>query len=516
MAENSELLIIEDDPVLSRLIAAWLAAEPWTCAFVGSLAAARDFLRHQRPRLILVDLQLPDGDGIEFITELTRVGSAPPPTVLAMTARGSIATAVAAMKAGAYDFLVKPFNGERLLVTLHNGLERDRLQRIVNLYPTQPSDPILSRVADGAAPPASEGDPELAALGMVGASLAMQSLARKLHLVAPSRAPVFLHGESGSGKELAAEAIHRLSQRSTAPFLALNCAALPRELIESEIFGHVKGAFTGATHDRDGAASRANGGTLFFDEIAEMDLAVQAKLLRFIQSGEFQRVGGSQVERSDIRFICATHRDLWQACLDGRFRDDLYYRLVVMPLTIPPLRDRGDDCLLLARQFLRQYAQEEGRGLAILHPETERLFRQHDWPGNIRELQNILRQIVILNGEQQSKSNGKSFEVKPENLPPEFFVRSRSRGRIPSPDPSLIPSPSPSPSPNPSRMADSQPEPGDPPQLKFSLDHAESQLIKAALAAHKGNLTHTAAALGINLSTLRRRIKNAEQAGAKR
>ncbi|MCX8501402.1 MAG: sigma-54 dependent transcriptional regulator, partial [Alphaproteobacteria bacterium] len=398
----------------------------------------------------------------------------PVPSVIAMTARGSVATAVAAMRAGAYDFLVKPFTAERLQVTVKNCWERDRLQRIVNIYPV------------AASPAESDGsEPEIAALGMVGASLAMQELVRRLRLVAPSRAPVFLNGESGSGKELAAAAIHRLSPRNSAPFVALNCAALPKELIESEIFGHVKGAFTGAISDRDGAASRANGGTLFFDEIAEMDPAVQAKLLRFIQSGEFQRVGASKLETSDIRFVCATHRDLWQACLDGRFREDLYYRLVVMPLTIPPLRDRGDDCLLLARQFLRQYAEEEGRRHARLAPETERLFRQHSWPGNIRQLQNILRQIVVLSDEREKNSQDGELIITPEVLPPEFYARNRQKNPTPA---AAIDAATP---------------------RNFSLDMAQSDLITAALAAHNGNLTHAAAALGINLSTLRRRIKNA-------
>ncbi|MDI9408713.1 MAG: sigma-54 dependent transcriptional regulator [Candidatus Pacebacteria bacterium] len=474
MQSHKEILVIEDDPVLTRLIGHWLESQHWRIEFAESLAAARLCLAQQNYPLILLDLHLPDGDGIGFLRQISRQDSrensrqtpSQPAAVIAMTARGSVATAVAAMQAGAYDFLVKPFTPERLIVTITNATERQKLHHIVNHYPPEEK------------PPAPDGsDPTLAALGMIGASLPMRELAKKITLVAPSRAAVFLHGESGSGKELAAAAIHRLSPRRDQAFIALNCAALPHDLIESEIFGHVKGAFTGAVQDRDGAASRANKGTLFFDEIAEMDISVQAKLLRFIQTGEFTRVGGNRVEKSDIRFISATHRDLERDCAAGRFREDLFYRLVVMPLTVPPLRDRGDDFLLLARHFLKQFVAEENRSPMTLAPSTEKLFRNHDWPGNIRQLQNIIRQIVVM--------NEASDEVTAEMLPPEFFTR-----------------------------GDSLAQPTAPSAIgNFSLEVAESNLIKAALAAHQGNLTHTAAALGINLSTLRRRLKSQERFG---
>ena len=483
MKTQNKLLVIEDDPVLTRLIGHWLESQFWHTEFVASLKTARESLTSQKYDLILLDLSLPDGDGIEFLRSITNQSQNP--TTIVMTARGSVTTAVTAMQAGAYDFLVKPFTSERLIITLSNAFERQKLNHIVNHYPPSETNPNQD------ATPALDGcDPAIAALGMIGASLPMRELARRIRQVAPSRAAVFLHGESGSGKELAAAAIHHLSPRNGKPFIAMNCAALPKELIESEIFGHVKGAFTGAVVEREGAARLAHGGTLFFDEIAEMDLTIQAKLLRFIQTGEFKRVGASTSEQSDIRFICATHRDLRLESAAGRFREDLYYRLVVMPLTVPPLRDRGDDFILLARQFIRQYSAEEGRKFTDLNPEIIRIFRNYNWPGNIRQLQNILRQMIVMSDRDSDDPN---TEITAEMLPPEFFIRTEidsATDRNPNPDT------------NPDTNSVTNPS-----TINFSLEAAESSLIKAALAAHHGNLTHTAAALGINLSTLRRRLK---------
>ncbi len=233
--------------------------------------------------------------------------------------------------------------------------------------------------------------------GLIGASLPMRAVYNVIESAASSRATVFITGESGTGKELCAQAIHQLSPRRDGPFVAINCGAIPRELMESEMFGHVRGAFTGAVGSREGAIARAKGGTLFLDEICEMDLSLQVKLLRVIQSGEFQKVGGSETERADVRYVCATNRDPWSEVQAGRFREDLYYRLHVVPCAMPPLRERDDDVLLLARHFLALYAKEEGKAFTDFDEGAVRALRRYPWPGNIRELQNVLRNTVLFN-----------------------------------------------------------------------------------------------------------------------
>jgi two-component system repressor protein LuxO len=237
--------------------------------------------------------------------------------------------------------------------------------------------------------------------GFIGGSLKMQTVYRIIDSAAPSNATVFITGESGTGKEVCAEAIHSRSPRRDGPFIALNCGAIPRELMESEIFGHVKGAFTGAARERVGAAGQADGGTLFLDEIAEMDLDLQTKLLRFVQTGTFQKVGGTRLERVDVRFVCATNRDPLKEVAEGRFREDLYYRLHVIPIPLPSLRERSEDILLLARHFLTKFAGEETKGFRDMDADVEAVFLGYDWPGNVRQLQNVIRNMVVLhNGER--------------------------------------------------------------------------------------------------------------------
>lgn len=245
--------------------------------------------------------------------------------------------------------------------------------------------------------------------GFIGSSLAMQNVYRMIEAVAPSKATVFITGESGTGKEVCAEAIHKQGTRADKPFVAINCGAIPKDLMESEIFGHVKGAFTGASSMRAGAASQAHGGTLFLDEIGEMDMELQTKLLRFVQTGRFQKVGGSQEEQVDVRFLCATNRDPWEEVQAGRFREDLYYRLYVVPIHLPPLRERGLDVPGIAQKFLRRYAKEEGKQFRRFSSLTATVMSNYDWPGNVRQLQNVIRNICVLH-------DGK--EVLASQLPP--------------------------------------------------------------------------------------------------
>ena len=224
----------------------------------------------------------------------------------------------------------------------------------------------------------------------------MAEVYEQIRRIAPSRAPVFVTGESGTGKEVTAQALHDRSGREASRFVALNCGAIPKDLIESEIFGHVKGAFTGATEDRTGAAELADGGTLFLDEICEMDLALQTKLLRFIQTGEVRRVGDTRIRQVDVRFVCATNRDPLADVAAGRFREDLYYRLCVLPIHLPPLRERGEDVLALARAFLARFAEEEGRHFHGFDIAAEKIIQAFPWPGNVRQLQNVMRRLVVM------------------------------------------------------------------------------------------------------------------------
>lgn len=375
MTASYDVLIVDDSPPISRVLEQWLKQEKISTKVVETLADGLDALRSGVPTVAVIDLGLPDGDGMDLIREI--VSEEMPTYPIVLTGQGSLNTAVEAMQAGARDFLVKPSNPTRFVVSVKNGLETRRLQ----------NDVASLKEAFG----------EDRFHGFIGSSPAMQAVYKTIKAAAASKATVFITGESGTGKELAAEALHLQSQRRRDSFIALNCGAIPRELIESEIFGHVKGSFTGATSDRDGAAKRAHKGTLFLDEICEMDLDLQVKLLRFIQTGTFQKVGGSSTETVDVRFVCATNRDPWTEVQEGRFREDLYYRLHVIPLHMPPLRNRAGDSLEIAQYFLSQMSSEEGKSFDGFTDDVAQIVLNYDWPGNVRQLQNVVRNTVVLN-----------------------------------------------------------------------------------------------------------------------
>lgn len=372
-APQPSVLMVEDSAPLSAVYQAYLKQESITLSAVMTGGAALQFIERQQPDILMLDLHLPDMSGLEILRHLREHSS--PISTIVMTANGSLDLAVEAMRLGAHDFIAKPVDADRLRVTLRNTIEYRRLNTLVSRYQHQ-----LQRERFE---------------GFVGASVAMQQVYQTIETAATSRATIFITGESGTGKEVSAEAIHRLSGRQ-GQFVALNCAAIPRDLMESEIFGHVKGAFTGAVSERVGAAGRAQGGTLFMDEVCEMDLELQSKLLRFLQTGTFQKVGGMQLEQVDVRIVCATNRDPLLEVAAGRFREDLYYRLHVIPLQLPPLRERGDDILRIGETFLHAFAKEEGKRFRLFSEEARRLLMAYHWPGNIRELQNVLRQIVVL------------------------------------------------------------------------------------------------------------------------
>lgn len=385
---KKRVLLVEDSSSLAAVYQGYLASEPnLTIDHVESGRDAMLRLMRAPPNLLLLDLKLPDMSGMEILKYVSE--NQLPTEVIVITAHGSVDVAVDSMQNGAFDFIVKPFDAKRLLVTVANAIEHGELAKQIETY--------------------RENFDRSHYEGFIGESLPMQSVYRIIDSAASSSATVFITGESGTGKEVCAQAIHSRSPRAKAPFIALNCGAIPRDLMESEIFGHVKGAFTGANAQREGAAKRADGGTLFLDEICEMDLELQTKLLRFIQTGFVQAVGGSESVKVNVRFVCATNRDPWLEVVAGRFREDLYYRLHVIPIQLPPLRDRETDVKLLMASFLTQYAEEEGKDFKHFSPDALAMMMSYDWPGNVRQLQNIVRNIVVLNNAE---------DVRAEMIPP--------------------------------------------------------------------------------------------------
>jgi DNA-binding NtrC family response regulator len=469
LAGRALVLLVEDDPTLWRLYMAYLERAGIDAVHAGTVAEAKAAIAEQAPAVVLLDLILPDGHGYDVLQQLRANGCDAP--VIVITSAGSISMAVESMRAGAYDFLVKPFSPERLQVTLNNALEIRRLKRLERDLTAEPSDRYE---------------------GFIGASPAMLAVYRTIRDAAPSRAPIFVTGESGTGKELAAEAIHRRSPRAGRSFVAMNCSAIPRDLVESELFGHVRGAFTGALQAREGIASRADGGTLFLDEIGEMDLPLQAKLLRFIQTGSFSAVGGDTTRTVDVRFVCATNRDPLIEIQNGRFREDLYYRLNVVPLHMPALRDRGHDIIMIARHALEQFASEESKQFDGFDPATERLLLAYPWPGNVRQLLNVVRNVVVLS---------QGGVVVPDMLP--MAVR----------DSAPLQPPHHAASPSPASYGAGAPagKEGIVPMWMIERD-----AIERAIEACGGNIARAAALLEIDASTIYRRKREWTKLGGNR
>ena len=372
--QDIRLLLVEDTATLAFAYASHLRNEGLEVETVGTAADAMYAVTMRRYAAVILDMYLPDGHGLEILAHINEVS--PDSSVIVVTADDSDETALEATRLGAWDFLVKPVAHARLVTTVRNALERTTLQS------------ELSTIRRGLG--------RESFCGFVGSAPAMQVVYSAIENVAGSKATVFITGESGTGKEVCADAIHRSGPREGRPFIAINCGAIPGELMESELFGHMKGAFTGATTNRDGAASLASGGTLFLDEVCEMDLPLQTKLLRFLQTGAIQRVGSAKTEEVDVRVICATNRDPEQEVREGRFREDLYYRLNVIPIQLPPLRDRGEDVVRIATAFLERFAEEEGKAFRGFEADALLLLESYGWPGNVRELQNVMRRVIVM------------------------------------------------------------------------------------------------------------------------
>lgn len=462
------ILIVEDSIAQGAIYRGFLRDEPYEVLHVPDGRSGIAAIERKPPLALLLDLQLPDMDGMEILHYIHERKM--PIAVVVITAHGSVDRAVDAMRYGAFDFMEKPLTQKRVLVTLRNAIEQRQMSSLVE------------RLRDDFQ--------REQYCGFIGSSLPMQAIYRIIDSAAPSRATVFITGESGTGKEVCAEAIHRRSDRRNKPFVPINCAAIPRDLMESEIFGHVKGSFTGAVRDRSGAATQADGGTLFLDEIGEMDFDLQAKLLRFVQSGRFQPVGATREESVDVRLVCATNRDPLAQVADGSFREDLFYRLHVIPIQLPPLRERDGDILQLASHFLQRFSSEEGKHIKAFDPEVEALFVHYHWPGNVRQLQNVIQNVTVLyDGDLVTR------EMLPAPLIDLLPGRTSVSDQRPSQDASH------------ERRSghDRRTTTGNPAVRICPLKDLEREAIEHAISHFDGNVPQAAAALGVSPSTIYRK-----------
>jgi two-component system, repressor protein LuxO len=367
---RTTVLLVEDTTSLQMIYRAVLLAAGFVVRVASTAAEAMLAIREAAVDVVVLDLVLPDRDGLSLMQDMLALH--PDTAVIVVTANGSINKAVEAMRLGAYEFLVKPVDDARLVAAVGNAMPRNTVR-------TPPPPPTTANPA------------------FIGSSDVMHRLQGKIASVAGSMATVFITGESGTGKELCAQAVHDTSPRSAGPFIALNCGAIPQDLLESEVFGHMKGSFTGAISDKPGAATAADGGTLFLDEICEMAMPLQTKLLRFLQTSTVQPVGATRPRKVNVRIICATNIDPMEAVRRGQFREDLYYRLYVVPIHMPPLRARGEDVIEIAESALARFSAEEGRAFTGLDAQVKALFRHHPWPGNVRQVLNVIRNVVVLN-----------------------------------------------------------------------------------------------------------------------
>jgi two-component system nitrogen regulation response regulator NtrX len=392
----SRILIVDDEASIRRALAGLLSDEGFEPAEAAEGEAALAALRaEQPPDLVLLDIAMPGRDGVEILEEIQRGWPGLP--VVMMSGHGTIETAVRATQLGAFDFLEKPLSVEKLLLTLRHALERARLER-------------ENRRLRAEAVRAHE---------ILGSSAVVQKLLEQIRVAAPTNGWVLITGENGTGKELVAKQVHLQSRRTEQPFVEVNCAAIPEELIESELFGHEKGAFTGAIAQKRGKFELADRGTIFLDEIADMSLRTQAKILRILQEHKFERVGGTETIEVDVRVIAATNKSLEKAIQEGTFREDLFYRLNVIPFHVPPLRERREDIPILVGAFVEEFCAESGTGPKGITPRAMAALQSYHWPGNVRELRNLIERLVLLTP---------GPKVRPEDLPEEIRTGVRAEG----------------------------------------------------------------------------------------
>jgi two-component system nitrogen regulation response regulator NtrX len=443
---GEHILIVDDEQAIQLSLRGVLEDEAYRVTTVGTGADALRLLADEAPDLVFLDIWMPGLDGLATLTEIRRLR--PEPAVIMISGHATIETAVKATRLGAYDFIEKPLSLEKVLLAVTHALERTRLAR--------ENESLKARLDRR--------------FEITGESPGIRALRDQIALAAPTMGRVLIHGENGSGKELAARAIHALSARADRAFVEVNCAAIPEELIESELFGHERGAFTGALARRRGRFELADGGTVFLDEVGDMSLKTQAKVLRALEEQSFERVGGKETVKVDVRVIAASNRDLLALIADGRFREDLYYRLNVIPIEVPPLRTRREDIPLLVDHFLALFCAENGKRPKRVSADALAYFVGYDWPGNVRELRNMVERLVIM---------APGDVLTPEDLPAPLRARS---------DDAL------------DTGAGSR-------TLKEARDHFERAYILAELRAHDWNMTRTAERLGIERSHLYRKVR---------
>ena len=470
-----KILIIDDEPIVCKALREILPKKRFTVATAGMIAEAEATLAREKFDLIFCDVRLPDGSGQDFLERM--MTATEPPLVVMMTGYGSIESAVSCMRAGAFDYLLKPFTPDIIEVLVKKAESFGQLVKVNR---------ILSESGD-------EGD-------LLGDSPVMRRLRQLILKVAPTDATVLLTGESGTGKEMVARELYRNSPRKSAPFIKVNCAAVSETLMESEFFGHERGAFTGATDRREGRFELANGGTLLLDEISEIPLHLQAKLLRVLQEKEFERVGGNKTIKCNVRILATSNRDLLHSVAEGKFRQDLYYRLNVFPIHVPALRERGEDIVLLAEAFLKRYARKHGLKAPSWSAEAVASIRGYNWPGNVRELQNTVERAVIL------AEPGRPIPPNLLNLPVASPGAAPAAPAAAAPVAPVVPGPVAEVVPPP--VAPSVPAPAAPPPAEsfLSLDDLEQKHILEALKKTGGNRTQAATILKISIRTLRNKL----------
>jgi two-component system nitrogen regulation response regulator NtrX len=442
------ILIVDDEPGVRTALTGVLRDEGYQVEAVPSGEACLDRMTRGPVDLIVLDVWLPGMDGLATLARL-RERQVDAQVVL-ISGHGNIESAVRAIKLGAFDFVEKPLSLEKTVLVVRNALRQRRLEA--------ENRALRARVDRTQT--------------MVGESYAMRQLREQVAMAAPTNGRVLIYGENGTGKELVARTIHALSRRRTGPFVEVNCAAIPEELIESELFGHVRGAFTGAVADRRGKFEVADGGTIFLDEIGDMSLKTQAKVLRVLQEQTMEPVGGTARIKVDARVLAATNKDLQAEIRAGSFREDLYFRLNVIPIFVPPLRERAEDIPLLSEHFMAEFAREYGRRLKTFEPEAIAVIQQYPWPGNVRELRNVIERLMIMVPGDTIAASDLGF--LDHHAPPRAEVQGVSGGRL---------------------------------TLHEARDRFERDLILRTLAEQQGNMSRTAEALGVERSNLYRKMR---------
>lgn len=446
---NETILVVDDEESICKSLKAILSDEGYQVLVAGSGEDAVKIVEEEMPQLVLLDVWLPGMDGLETLQAIKKIN--PQTLVIIMSGHGTIETAVKATKLGAFDFIEKPLSLDKIIILVNNAINLSRLQEENVLLKQKVSHQYE----------------------LTGQSPVINELKEMISIVAPTNAWILIMGENGTGKELVARSIHHLSLRSHKDIVEVNCAAIPEELIESELFGHEKGAFTGATEKKRGKFDLAHEGTIFLDEVADMSLKAQAKILRILQEKKFERVGGNKLIDMDVRVLAATNKDLEEEMKAGRFRQDLYYRLHVIPLCVPPLRDRKEDIKPLVERFLMDFTNKEGLEPKTLTDEALTLLMKHDWPGNVRELKNIIERMIIL-----TPSN----EITAKDIP-SLNIKEESEAAF-----------------------GSQPVTGD--SLKDAKIDFERQFILKKLEENEGNISKTAEAIGLERSHLHKKLKS--------